>query len=54
MTGDAEMSLLIDGLYYCDQFAGSRLTSAGLIAAPACAPEPVKLTAQGYALIEAA
>ncbi len=43
--------LTVDGLACCDQFAGRRLTNAGLIAA---GPGPARLTATGRALVEAA
>jgi hypothetical protein len=45
--------LVVDGLCFSDQFAGPRLTAAGLITA---GPErsPARLTASGQALLEAA
>jgi hypothetical protein len=54
VSGNVEMSLVIDGLYCCDQFMVSRLTGAGLIAAPDSQPAPAQLTLRGYALLEAA
>jgi hypothetical protein len=44
-------ALAVDGVQFCDQFAGLRLTSAGLIAA---GPERALLTPTGRALLEAA
>ena len=46
-------NLIIDGLWFTDQFAGPRLTEAGLILA---GPRggPVQLTKSGRALLEAA
>jgi hypothetical protein len=46
-------ALVIDGLCFTDQFAGPRLTDAGLIAAGPQAG-PARLTASGRALLEAA
>jgi hypothetical protein len=43
--------LRIDGLGCCDQFAGLRLTQAGLIAS---VDGPARLTPTGEALLEAA
>lgn len=43
--------LSIDGLGCCDQFAGLRLTQAGLIAAT---DGPARLTPSGEAVLEAA
>jgi hypothetical protein len=43
-------ALVVDGMYVADQFAGSRLTAAGLIAATPAAG-PALLTASGRALI---
>lgn len=53
VSGDAGMSLVIDGVHCCDQLVGPRLTGAGLIAAGA-RPGPARLTASGQALLEAA
>jgi hypothetical protein len=44
-------ALVIDGMGCCDQFAGFRLTQAGLIAAES---ERACLTPSGQALLEAA
>lgn len=46
-------ALVVDGMYFADQFAGSRLTAAGLIAR-AAVPGPALLTASGRAVIGAA
>jgi hypothetical protein len=46
-------TLVVDGLCLSDQFAGSRLTAAGLIATGA-QPGPARLTATGAALLAAA
>ncbi|TWF79073.1 hypothetical protein FHX44_114999 [Pseudonocardia hierapolitana] len=43
-------ALVVDGLYFADQFAGSRLTEAGLIAAASDTGSAL-LTASGRALI---
>ncbi|MEV0676183.1 hypothetical protein AB0I60_06620 [Actinosynnema sp. NPDC050436] len=42
-------TLLIDGVCCCDQFLGSRLASAGLIAR---GPGPARLTTAGHALLD--
>jgi len=44
-------TLVVDGLCFADQFAGPRLTAAGLIAA---ADGRARLTASGAALLAAA
>lgn len=44
-------SLLVDGLCCADQFAGLRLTSAGLISTR---PGPAALTSAGYDMLAAA
>jgi hypothetical protein len=46
-------NLVIDGVWFTDQFAGPRLTEAGLILA---GPQggPARLTGSGRALLEAA
>lgn len=54
VSGGCGMTLVIDGLCYADQFAGSRLTGAGLVAVPGPAPEPARLTPTGLALLAAA
>jgi hypothetical protein len=51
-SGDSGCPLIIDGLGFCDQFAGARLTSAGLIIAGP-RPGPARLTAFGRAVLEA-
>jgi len=43
----AGTSLAIDGLPYCDQFAGPRLLKAGLISSHGNLPAPVRLTSFG-------
>ncbi|HYH29882.1 MAG TPA: hypothetical protein VD903_05810 [Pseudonocardia sp.] len=43
--------LVVDGLCFCDQFAGLRLAAAGLIDAQ---PGPAHLTSSGRALLPAA
>ena len=43
--------LVVDGLNCCDQFAGRRLSDAGLIKAT---PGPAQLTPAGQELLEAA
>jgi len=48
------VSLVIDGMSFCDQLAGPRLARAGLIAANGSRPGPARLTSFGKALIEAA
>jgi len=45
--------LVVDGLFFADQFAGPRLTAAGLIA-PTPTEGPARLTASGRAVIEPA
>jgi len=47
-------ALRIDGLLFADQFAGERLTRAGLIDAPGTALAPARLTACGKSLLAAA
>jgi hypothetical protein len=49
----AGRSLVVDGRFLTDQFAGSRLTAAGLIDT-AASEGPARLTASGVALLEAA
>jgi hypothetical protein len=44
--------LVVDGLCLCDQFAGPRLTAAGLITS--AGPGPARLTPSGHALLAAA
>ncbi|RZS36588.1 hypothetical protein EV193_107269 [Herbihabitans rhizosphaerae] len=47
-------SLMVDGLCCCDQFAGTRLSTAGLIACAGHGSRTVTLTASGAALLEVA
>lgn len=47
-------SLTVDGFHCADQFAGSRLLRAGLIATAGSTPGPARLTAAGRALLTAA
>lgn len=54
VAADVGVQLVIDGLYACDQFVGTRLSEAGLIAADGCRPAPARLTPSGRALLEAA
>jgi hypothetical protein len=49
----AGCALVVDGRFLTDQFAGSRLTAAGLIDGDTC-EGPARLTASGAALLEAA
>ena len=58
MIGDGEtegepINLVIDGVWFTDQFAGPRLTEAGLILAGPLGG-PARLTGSGRALLEAA
>ncbi len=46
-------NLIIDGMWFTDQFAGPRLTEAGLIL-PDPSGGPARLTGFGRALLEAA
>ena len=46
-------ALVVDGLCFSDQFAGPRLTAAGLIAS-AAELGPARLTSSGQALLTAA
>ncbi|HVH24345.1 MAG TPA: hypothetical protein VNA11_18005 [Pseudonocardia sp.] len=43
VAGLQDMALRIDGLCFADQFAGARLTAAGLIAASSVGPAGVSL-----------
>jgi hypothetical protein len=47
-----EGNLVIDGMWFTDQFAGPRLTEAGLIIAGPLGG-PARLTGSGRALLEA-
>lgn len=53
VLADAHAALLVDGLCCADQFVGTRLASAGLIAA-AGRIGPAQLTPAGRALLDAA
>ena len=53
VSGGCGTTLLIDGLCCADQFAGARLTGAGLIAAPGSAGGPARLTPTAVALLAA-
>jgi len=53
ISGAFAGALVIDGLCFSDQFAGPRLTEAGLISAGPL-PGPARLTDTGRALLEAA
>jgi hypothetical protein len=53
VSGGCGTTLLIDGLCCADQFAGARLTGAGLIAAPGSASGPARLTPAAEALLAA-
>ncbi|GAA5150761.1 hypothetical protein GCM10023321_16650 [Pseudonocardia eucalypti] len=54
LSCDCGTTLVIDGVCYSDQFAGRRLTQAGLIDASARADVPARLTPTGSALLLAA
>jgi hypothetical protein len=54
VSGNSGAFLTIDGLYYSDQFAGARLTNAGLIARPGPEPAMAHLTQTGQAILQAA
>ena len=54
VTDDAGHALTVDGLCFCDQFAGVRLASAGLVAVSGPAPLRPRLTAAGRTLLGAA
>jgi len=47
-------ALVVDGFGLCDQFAGIRLTEAGLITALGSGPGSVRLTDSGRARLSAA
>jgi hypothetical protein len=53
VSGRCGTTLLIDGLCCADQFAGARLTGAGLIAAAESAGGPARLTPTAVALLAA-
>lgn len=50
VTDDARHTLTIDGLCFCDQFAGVRLADAGLVTVAGPAPRP-QLTAAGRSIL---
>jgi hypothetical protein len=54
VTDDAGHALTIDGLSFCDQFAGVRLADAGLVAVSGPAPLRPRLTAAGRMMLAAA
>jgi hypothetical protein len=54
MSGGSGPTLVIDGMCYADQFAGARLTGAGLIAVPRSAAESARLTPTGMAFLASA
>jgi hypothetical protein len=54
VTNAAGHALTIDGLPFCDQFAGVRLTHAGLVAVSGPAPLRPRLTAAGRTMLAAA
>ncbi|GEL17309.1 hypothetical protein [Pseudonocardia asaccharolytica] len=54
VSDDHGTSLTVDGLSFCDQFAGVRLVDAGLVAASGQAPLRPRLTPAGRTLLEAA
>jgi len=51
VSGGCGTTLVIDGLCCADQFAGARLTGAGLIAVPGSAGGPARLTPAAVALL---
>ncbi|MCU1652400.1 MAG: hypothetical protein QOC67_4383 [Pseudonocardiales bacterium] len=54
VSGSCGTSLTVDGFCLADQFAGSRLASAGLITATGAMPAPAALTSVGLAVLQAA
>jgi hypothetical protein len=54
MSGGCGPTVVIDGMCYADQFAGARLTGAGLIAVPRSAAESARLTPTGMAFLASA
>jgi hypothetical protein len=54
VTDDAGHALTIDGLFFCDQFAGARLADAGLVAVSGPTPLRPQLTAAGRSMLAAA
>ena len=53
VSGGCGTTLVIDGLCCADQFAGARLTGAGLIAASGSTGGPARLTPIAVALLAA-
>jgi hypothetical protein len=53
VADDAGHALAIDGLCFCDQFAGIRLVDAGLVTVTGSASRP-RLTAAGRTILAAA
>ncbi|HEX3310616.1 MAG TPA: hypothetical protein VHS32_30560, partial [Streptosporangiaceae bacterium] len=54
VPGGCGTTLVIDGLCCADQFAGARLTGAGLIAVPDSAGGRARLTSDAVALLATA
>ncbi|MFC5993588.1 hypothetical protein ACFQE5_05075 [Pseudonocardia hispaniensis] len=54
VSDDHGTALTVDGLSFCDQFAGVRLVEAGLIAASGRSPLRPHLTPVGRTLLEVA
>ncbi|GAA1266166.1 hypothetical protein GCM10009609_31660 [Pseudonocardia aurantiaca] len=54
VTDDAGHALTVDGLSFCDQFAGVRLALAGLVSVSGPAPLRPRLTAAGATMLAAA
>ena len=53
VTDDAGQALTVDGVFFCDQFAGVRLANAGLVSVSGPAPLRPRLTAAGAATLAA-
>jgi hypothetical protein len=51
VADDTGHALAVDGLCFCDQFAGSRLVDAGLVT---CAASQLRLTDAGRSVLAAA
>jgi len=54
ISDDFGVQLVIDGVCCCDQFVGTRLSQAGLIATDGSRPGLARLTPSGRAVLEAA
>ena len=54
VSDDAGHALTVDGLSFCDQFAGVRLAVAGLVSVSGPAPLRPRLTAAGAAMVSVA